>query len=80
VANFRPVICSDACGAAVDLVEHGQNGWILQNPTPEDIADKFLDFELTSLLELENMSRASFEFANLYGPNTWIDFLNQITA
>jgi glycosyltransferase involved in cell wall biosynthesis len=80
VANYRPVICSDACGAAVDLVEHGKNGWILENPTPQEIANKLLEFERFSLSELEHMSRANSEFANLYGPNTWIDFLKQISA
>lgn len=78
VANCRPIICSDACGAAVDLVEDGDNGWILENPSPESIADAFLKFEMTTPENLEQMSQASKKYAHMYGPNTWIDFLEQI--
>ena len=78
VANYRPIICSDTCGAAVDLVKDGVNGWILKNPTPENIADAFLEFELATSWKLEQMSQANYKFAHLYGPNTWTDFLKQI--
>lgn len=79
VANSRPVICSDSCGAGVDLIEDGTNGIVLKNPTPEDISRAFQEFESISRSKLEEMSAANEKFAEIYSPNSWVSFLKKIS-
>jgi glycosyltransferase involved in cell wall biosynthesis len=78
VANHRPVICSNSCGAAVDLVEDGVNGFVLSDPTPMDISDALQKFESISSLDLQVMSSASQKFAEIYGLDSWVKCLENV--
>jgi len=40
MASARPVIVSDKCGCAVDLVENGRNGYVFKSNNETDLLDK----------------------------------------
>lgn len=60
MASGKPVLVSDTCGAAIDLVQNGVNGFIFRSRDEKDLLDK-----MRKLLEQENdrqkMGNASLE-------------------
>ncbi len=60
MAGGKPVLVSDKCGCAVNLVEDGKNGFIFQSGNLEDLGKK-IKLLAQQKNNLKNMSAASLE-------------------
>ncbi|MEO6134540.1 MAG: glycosyltransferase family 4 protein [Ginsengibacter sp.] len=60
MASGKAVLVSDSCGAAVDLVQNGKNGFIFRSGDEKDLKEKMLKF-LERETDLQKMGIASFE-------------------
>lgn len=80
LANFRPVICTDACGSSVDLVRDGVNGRVLKSPSNQDIAAAFLEMELVPDTKLSFMAEMSNKYSKIYSANSWVESLEKICS
>jgi len=60
MACSRAVLASDTCGAAIDLIQDGVNGYIFRSNDPADLADKMQKL-VSNKAELKNWGTASFE-------------------
>jgi len=60
MACSKPVLVSDACGAAVDLVKNGKNGFVFKRGDRADFKNKLLQMG-TNKTELRKMGNASFD-------------------
>ena len=69
MAAGLPVIVSDRCGCAEDLVHDGENGFVV-SPTPRRLCDAMLQIDRRAG-ELEAMSRRSREIIAEYSPEHW---------
>jgi glycosyltransferase involved in cell wall biosynthesis len=65
MACSRPVLASDRCGGAINLVKQGVNGYIFRSGDKEDLKEKMTKF--TSIKhQLGQMGRHSFEIVQEY--------------
>ncbi len=70
MASGLPVICSDACGAADDLVDHERNGLIVPAENADALADAMK--RVTRLNdEIQEWSRRSLAKAARFGSHQW---------
>ncbi|MEO8961721.1 MAG: glycosyltransferase family 4 protein [Ginsengibacter sp.] len=60
MASEKPVLVSDTCGAAIDLVQNGVNGFIFRSGDEKDLKDKMRKL-LDSAADLQKMGNASLE-------------------
>jgi len=60
MASGRPVLISDTCGAAIDLVQNGKNGYIFSSGDENDLKEKMLRF-LEPGTDLQKMGKAALE-------------------
>ena len=61
MACSKPVLVSDKCGCAVDLIEEGINGFTFSSGDEEDLLNKLELFSYKSKKELEQMGMNSYE-------------------
>jgi glycosyltransferase involved in cell wall biosynthesis len=73
-----PVICSEACGASVDLVHHLYNGFRVATDSPEHLAAGFRWIHEQREERLRLMGQRSQAFAEPYGCEIWSDLLVHI--
>ena len=57
MASGAPVIASNAVGAALDLINHGRNGWIVPANSVDAVADALVEAATMAPERLAEMSR-----------------------
>lgn len=70
-ASRRPVICSDACGAAPHLAQHLYNGLRFSTRDREQLANCLLQFSSYSEERRREMGEAGFQLASQFTPERW---------
>jgi glycosyltransferase involved in cell wall biosynthesis len=73
MASGLPVIVSDRCGCADDLVEDGGNGYIFSADNSDLLVKCMLTFDALSEADREAMGRRSLEIITRFSPATWSD-------
>ncbi len=71
MAAGLPVIVSDRCGCAVDLVEAGKNGFVFSPARPGELAQAMRLMEQATPLELAQMGARSAEIIASYSPEAF---------
>lgn len=76
-ASGLPLICSDACGAAVHLLRDSHNGFMFPTGDVEALADRMV--AMTEMAEGRRVEwgRVSYELAKQYTPERWAETLVQ---
>lgn len=69
------VICTDAVGASVHLVQDGYNGYIVETADVNELAQAMLRFSSLSLGEQRVMSENSYRMSLQFTPKRWADTL-----
>ncbi len=70
-ASGLSVICSSACGASVNLVQDGYNGYIIESGNVNDLANAMLRYSKLSDEQIKNMSRNSYNLSLQFTPDRW---------
>jgi glycosyltransferase involved in cell wall biosynthesis len=73
MASGLPVIVSDRCGCADDLVEDGRNGYIFPAEDADSLTKRMFTFDALSETDLGAMGRRSQEIIARFSPETWAD-------
>ncbi|MDC0278553.1 glycosyltransferase family 4 protein [Akkermansiaceae bacterium] len=71
-ANRMPLICSDACGAAVHLLRDGYNGYKVATGNPDELCDAMSSIERLSSDQRGDFSSRSYELSKQYTPKLWV--------
>jgi 1,2-diacylglycerol 3-alpha-glucosyltransferase len=71
MAAGLPVIVSDRCGCAEDLVESGGNGYLFDPGNPDELTKRMLTVSTASESEIEAMRSRSREIISGYSPQHW---------
>ena len=71
MASGLPVIVSNRCGCADDLVEHGANGFIFDPARQDELTARLHRVELLNQLKLARMGERSKEIITRYSLETW---------
>ncbi len=66
-----PVLVSDRCGCAEDLVGHGRNGFLFDPSRPEQLGAYMLSLSSLDPAALDEMGRQSRETIAGYSPEQW---------
>lgn len=74
MAAGLPVVVSERCGCATDLVEEGENGYTIEPYDPSDLADRMLQLAHGSQ-DLARMGRKSRERIDQWRPERFADGL-----
>ncbi|MCS4191747.1 glycosyltransferase involved in cell wall biosynthesis [Salinibacter ruber] len=74
-----PVVCSDACGSAVEVVRHGYNGLKVPTASVDALAQVFKRMHV-SHHDLPDWGRRARQFAEPYSAERWADRWRQILA
>lgn len=69
MACGMPVVVSDRCGCAPDLVKNGQNGYVFDPMQPENLTQYLLDF-IDGRADRRTMGRVSAEIIARFSPDT----------
>lgn len=70
-----PVLCSDLCGAAADLVSDGHNGFVFESGDIDHLSDLMIHVTQMRDAELREMGARSFELSKQFTPKLWADRL-----
>jgi 1,2-diacylglycerol 3-alpha-glucosyltransferase len=73
MASGLPVLVSDRCGCAEDLVEHGGNGYLFDPGNDEELTFCMLRVGHSSLHSIEVMGHRSREIIAGYSPELWAE-------
>jgi 1,2-diacylglycerol 3-alpha-glucosyltransferase len=73
MAAGLPVIVSNRCGCAGDLVEHGINGFLFEPDREEELTDALCLADRASPAERESMGRRSEEIISRYSVQHWAE-------
>jgi glycosyltransferase involved in cell wall biosynthesis len=73
MASGLPVIVSDRCGCADDLVEDGINGYIFSAEDADSLTNRMFTFDALSEADRRAMGRRSQEIIARFSPETWAD-------
>lgn len=74
------VICTDACGAGIHLVQDNYNGYVIRAGEPEDLAAAMLDYSKKSEADRKAMSRNSYMLSMQFSPERWATSLYEAFA
>jgi len=74
MASGKPVLVSNRCGGAVDLVVEGENGYVFQSGNQRDLVEKM---NLMLNQDLDKMGEASEEKIHNF---SYAHFLNALTS
>lgn len=66
-----PLICTEACGAAVHLLQDGYNGYLVETGSSRALAAAMLHISTLNESEWTTMSQASFELSKQLTPEGW---------
>ena len=70
-----PLICSEACGAAVHLLQDRYNGYLVQTESAEHLAQCMVSMSALSDEDRRRMGTRSHELSKQYTPARWTDTL-----
>jgi len=70
-----PVICSEACGAGVHLVQDGFNGFIFETENPDHLAEKMFRMHHVTEDERYLMGERSHDLSKQFTPQRWAETL-----
>lgn len=73
MASGLPVMVSDRCGCADDLVEDGLNGYIFSAKDADSLTKCMVTFDALSEADRRAMGRRSQEIIARFSPETWAD-------
>jgi glycosyltransferase involved in cell wall biosynthesis len=71
MASGLPVIVSDRCGCADDLVENGVNGYIFPAKNADSLTKCMVTFDALGEADRGAMGRRSQEIIARYTPESW---------
>lgn len=74
-ASGLPLICSEACGAGVHLVQEGFNGWLFETSNSEHLATCLRRAATSAPAVLREMGRRSHHVSQMLTPSGWADTL-----
>ncbi len=80
MASGLPVIVSDRCGCADDLVEDSVNGYIFPAEDVDWLTRRMLAFDALSGADRKAMGSRSQEIVARFSPETWADAALRLTA
>lgn len=80
MASGLPVIVSNRCGCAEDLVQPGVNGFVFDPVRPGAIRESLEAIEQCEVERLAHMGWKSREIIGRYSPETWADEIARIVA
>lgn len=66
-----PLICSDACGATVHLLQDNYNGILVETGNVENLTDAMIALSELGQQQLTAMSQHSFELSKQFTPERW---------
>jgi len=70
-----PVVCSEACGASVHLLQDGYNGYLCEPGDAQDLARCMVQLHETRSDHLARMGRRSHQLSRQFTPQRWADTL-----
>jgi glycosyltransferase involved in cell wall biosynthesis len=73
MASGLPVIVSDRCGCADDLVEDGLNGYIFSAEDADSLTKRMFNFDALNEEDREAMGRRSQEIIARFSPESWAE-------
>jgi glycosyltransferase involved in cell wall biosynthesis len=76
-ASSLPLICSDACGASVHLLQDGYNGFVFGSDDIAHLAQCMVKMTELNNKERSEMGRRSHELARQFTPQRWAATLIQ---
>ena len=65
------VICTDAVGASVHLVQKGHNGYVVETGSAAELAESMLNYSSLSTVERSEMSANSYQMSLQFTPKRW---------
>lgn len=71
MAAGLPVLVSQKCGCAGELVKHQKNGYIIQVEDTEDLTEKLLELHNLDQKKYDSMSDASRDIISNFTPDTY---------
>ena len=74
-ASGLPLICSEACGAGVHLLQEGFNGWLFDTGDTEQLAACLHRAATTAPAVLRELGRRSHQLSRMLTPSGWADKL-----
>jgi 1,2-diacylglycerol 3-alpha-glucosyltransferase len=80
MAAGLPVIVSNRCGCAEDLVEDGENGFVFDPSKDGQLAYAMTRIEERGADALGAMGRSSRNIIGRYSPETWANEVARIVA
>ena len=80
MASGLPVIVSDRCGCADDLVEDGINGYVFSAEDADSLTKHMFTFDALSEVDRRAMGRRSQEIIARFSPETWADALIRLVG
>jgi glycosyltransferase involved in cell wall biosynthesis len=72
-ASGLPLLCSDACGAAVHLLQDGYNGFLFETGNARHLARCMVDMTHASPEAWGTMRARSHQLSKQYTPQRWAD-------
>lgn len=72
-----PIICSDACGASVELLQDGYNGYLFPAGNAGELETVLSNVATADPLELKKMSDHSYQISKRLSPDRWASYLVQ---
>jgi len=70
-ASGLPLICSDACGAAVHLLQDGYNGFTIGTDDVQHLSECLQRMSAMGQANRADMGRRSYELSKQYTPQRW---------
>ena len=74
-ASGLPIICSEATGASVHLVQDGYNGFVVESGNPMHLSEKMIQLHRLSREQRYLMGERSHELSKQYTPQRWAETL-----
>jgi len=72
-ASGLPIICTTACGASLDLVRHGYNGFTVAASNVQALTDAMVLVSTMAAERLRSMGQASVGLSRQLTPQRWAD-------
>lgn len=72
-----PIICSDVCGASVELLQDAYNGYLFRSGSSRELQWALFHIATRNPFELKTMSDHSFQISKRLSPNRWAGYLVQ---
>jgi glycosyltransferase involved in cell wall biosynthesis len=80
MAASLPVIVSQRCGCAEDLVQEGTNGFTFDPAQPDALTQSMLKLSQLTLAERTEMGRKSYDTVSRFSPAAWASEVARIAT